>query len=281
MNWLDQIAPQINTVGSGGWNSGHEEPERSIFDHELVIFAAGKCTVMIKGKQYDSPARSWIIVPPGVIHKTVANQGSVHRHWIHFNWTACAPTPATPLCVYSPAVINRTLICSAPVFVPKQLFSGSLALESPIYKLLKTLESCWGDGNDLERTISRAVFLEILLRLLMPFSSTAGVVNRENELAYRVKDLLDQRPGPDISIRDLLASLGYSYEHLCRIFRRKFGVPPLAYLNSIRIETAKSLLRNSHLSIADIAYKTGFNNPAYFSRIFRRLTNTSPSKFQQ
>jgi len=66
-----------------------------------------------------------------------------------------------------------------------------------------------------------------------------------------------------------MVSLGFSYAHLCRIFHASFGLTPVEYRNTARLEQAKTLLRDTSLTIAEIAYRAGFQDPAYFTRQFR------------
>ncbi len=80
-----------------------------------------------------------------------------------------------------------------------------------------------------------------------------------------------------LPLQTLLPKLGFSYAHLCRLFQKKFGVTPGDYRNSIRLEHAKTLLRDPHLTVAEVAYQSGFDDPAYFTRLFRRRNGAPPS----
>ena len=81
-------------------------------------------------------------------------------------------------------------------------------------------------------------------------------------------------------IQEMLGSLGFSYAHLCRIFHAAFGLTPVEYRNTARLEQAKTLLRDSSLTIAEVAYRIGFQDPAYFTRQFRKRNNLGPRQFR-
>jgi AraC-like DNA-binding protein len=67
-----------------------------------------------------------------------------------------------------------------------------------------------------------------------------------------------------------------SEAHFARSFKDAFGVPPHRYLLTRRIERATALLRDSELSITDIAFQTGWKSLGTFGRTFRDVTGESP-----
>ncbi len=74
---------------------------------------------------------------------------------------------------------------------------------------------------------------------------------------------------------------GVSEAHFSRCFRDAFGVPPHRYLLSRRIERAKALLRDTELSITQIAFRTGWDSLGTFGRTFRDITGESPSALRR
>ena len=70
---------------------------------------------------------------------------------------------------------------------------------------------------------------------------------------------------------------GVSADHFAHAFRQAFGIPPHRYLLTRRIERATALLRDTELSITDIAFQTGWESLGTFGRTFRDITGESPS----
>ena len=68
-----------------------------------------------------------------------------------------------------------------------------------------------------------------------------------------------------------MPSVGVSRSHLYRVFMSNVGQSPIDYLTSYRISEACSLLKNSSLSIAEIAVSVGFFDQFYFSRVFKKV----------
>ena len=70
--------------------------------------------------------------------------------------------------------------------------------------------------------------------------------------------------------------LNVSEDYLSRIFHKQMGIPLWEYLNRLRIGYAIDLLRNSSESVAEIASRSGFQDQAYFCRVFRRIAGLTP-----
>ena len=83
----------------------------------------------------------------------------------------------------------------------------------------------------------------------------------------------------DISVDDIAKAVGVSRSHLYRVFMANVGQSPIDYLTGYRISEACSLLKNSHLSIAEIAVSVGFFDQFYFSRVFKKVKGVPPSKY--
>jgi AraC-like DNA-binding protein len=92
----------------------------------------------------------------------------------------------------------------------------------------------------------------------------------------RAKDQMDGACHEAWPIKRLAAFSGVSEAHFSRSFKRAFGLPPHRYLLTRRIEQAAALLRDTDLSITDIAFATGWESLGTFGRIFRDITGQSP-----
>src|SRR4029077_14383187 len=72
-----------------------------------------------------------------------------------------------------------------------------------------------------------------------------------------------------------------SEAHFARSFKDAFGVPPHRYLLTRRIERATALLRDTEISITDIAFQTGWKSLGTFGRTFRDVTGESPGAIRR
>jgi transcriptional regulator GlxA family with amidase domain len=96
----------------------------------------------------------------------------------------------------------------------------------------------------------------------------------------RAKDQMDAASHEEWPVPRLARVSGVSEAHFARSFKEAFGVPPHRYLLTRRIERAKAFLRDTELSITEIAFQTGWSSMGTFGRVFRDITGESPSELR-
>jgi AraC-like DNA-binding protein len=107
-----------------------------------------------------------------------------------------------------------------------------------------------------------------------------GPASQEPELLRRLlraKDRMDAASHEVWPVQRLAQVSAVSEAHFARSFKQAFGVPPHRYLLTRRIERATALLRDTELSITEIAFQTGWESLGTFGRTFRDVTGESPS----
>src|SRR5262249_17280984 len=92
----------------------------------------------------------------------------------------------------------------------------------------------------------------------------------------RAKDRMDAASHEEWPVKRLAKVSGVSQAHFARSFKEAFGVPPHRYLLSRRMERASTLLRDTDLSVTEIAFHTGWGSLGTFGRTFRDVTGDSP-----
>ena len=97
-----------------------------------------------------------------------------------------------------------------------------------------------------------------------------------------IADYIESNYRNDIKISDLCQVFYFSKNHLCTLFKRKYGLPPKEYLIWYRLLKAKTLLRdeNCNMSISEISSAVGIGNPMYFSRLFHEKEGMSPTDYR-
>lgn len=84
---------------------------------------------------------------------------------------------------------------------------------------------------------------------------------------------------PDYNVERLSDVLGLSRGHLSRKIKELTGTTPVEFLRNYRLGKAAQLLREKKLSVSEIAYRTGFTSPAYFTKCFRTVYQVTPTEF--
>ncbi len=88
---------------------------------------------------------------------------------------------------------------------------------------------------------------------------------------------MDNMSNELFGVDSLCKIIGLSERQLQRKLKRISHKSPNQLISSIRLNTARELILTTDESIADIAYKTGFSNPSYFSKCFKKEFDVSPS----
>jgi len=118
--------------------------------------------------------------------------------------------------------------------------------------------------------------------VLLSFASakTAKKANAQVRLIDEALHWMEARYHEKVTLDQLVAYMGYGKSRFCALFKERTGLPPLEWLIRYRIEKASEFLRQEQSSITEIAHRVGFDNPSFFTRIFRRRTGFSPNEFR-
>lgn len=110
----------------------------------------------------------------------------------------------------------------------------------------------------------------------------ASQVEREKETGSVRKALqyADKHFHQDVSIDEVAEYVGLSNSHFCVLFKKETGYTFLEYLTKQRIEWACSILKNSDTRIHIVSHMVGYQDPKYFSQVFKKLIGMTPSEYR-
>ena len=106
----------------------------------------------------------------------------------------------------------------------------------------------------------------------------------ENRLSYQIEDVatrLESFPMESYDFHAEAKKLGLSYSRFRTVFRQQFGFPPHDYLLRCRMRHSAQLLEDPDSQVKNVAYECGFDDPAQFSRLFKKKIGVSPKYYQQ
>ncbi len=104
--------------------------------------------------------------------------------------------------------------------------------------------------------------------------------NMENHIIISVKKLLNQNLYSNIGVDEICQTLHYSRTYISNMFKKYCGTTINTYYNNLKITEAKNLIDKDIYSFTQISEMLGFNNPHYFTRVFKRVTNMTPTEYQ-
>ncbi len=122
-----------------------------------------------------------------------------------------------------------------------------------------------------------------LTDILRRFTSLVFEVSaiKHRDIIYKAAAFIREHYRDRITLEDTAEFVGYSPSYFSRVFKADMGESFNGYLNSLRIERSKTLLLQDGATVLSVSQEVGFDDPSYFSRVFRRVTGMSPGKFRE
>ena len=112
------------------------------------------------------------------------------------------------------------------------------------------------------------------------FAGAETIPQPTSQLVKMALAYIQQHYARTLSRAEIAATVGVSEDYLSRIFAKETGVSPWEYLNRYRVQQAKRVLRETQKNVTWIAAQVGFEDPAYFSRVFQRIVGCSPREYR-
>lgn len=257
--------PCLNVLGAG--RIQHENFNipgmRTLQTYAAVFVSKGH------GLYYSDPESDPVEIPegslfflyPGVPHRYGPSGGSWTQLWIVFSGEI-------------PRILEKDYDFSSSRFLYQNIRQHEV---QTTFKEVITLLTRKPDDYQLQMSV-------LTYKLLL--SAAAGALQQRPRDGHRkkaiemMKSRLQENIKTGLSIPEIVTMDGYSYNYLRAVFKDSEGISPIEYLNRIRVEYVCEQLTYSGQSIKEIAYDAGFDDPQYFSRMFKRVTGLTPGQYR-
>ncbi len=130
------------------------------------------------------------------------------------------------------------------------------------------------------------ILKSILFKFIFILISNKGTINTYSNIEPKsleklkiVLKYVEENYTEHITIEDMANLTFYSKSHFMKFFKLHIGTGFIEYLNNYRLTMAEQILKNSNLSVLEVANMSGFDNLSYFNRIFKRKYLCSPGKY--
>lgn len=180
----------------------------------------------------------------------------------------------------------QALFVLEPYYRNIQSYPGKLALPIPSLEYVESLiavmiEEYHGQLQGYQ-TMLLSRFTELVVYLSRHYDTQEKGMegNHLMHLANAISYMEDHYLEP-LTLEEIAGKSNISVRHLNRIFRSYYQMTPIAYMLTLRLERACSLLKHSGLTITQISYECGFNDSNYFTRQFRKAFGVSPKVYRQ
>lgn len=228
-------------------------------DYQLMLFSKGSAIYKYRNRKIVLSGGEMIIIPPDEPNDYIY-EGTVDALWIHFSGTAIEHI----LDAYHIEPYTKYIISNAGhFFVYAEKIVKELQLKRAGY-----MNNCNGYLLQLLTLAKRRIDAQ-----------TADPKNRMKDLISVVEDMKTNY-AEEKDLTEYAKLCNISVSRFTHLFTDMVGESPHKYLLGIRMTQAKYLLAETNIQIADIAKNVGYDDPYYFSRIFKKYTGQSPSAYR-
>jgi AraC-like DNA-binding protein len=241
------------------------------------LYTEGRNQFQLAGRATPSQPGTLVLTDPGRPHDfgpLVRGRTSYHEMTFTFDHSS------GPLMVSFPQLLGLYAgVDFEPFHLPLVLTPKQLNTMTGLFRdLLRRIEQAGAEGwFEVYRVIWNMlsfIMMELLVPAESPESADAGPL-------VEVKSYLDQYYGTAIDLGDLARRAHYSEAHLCRSFRKAYGLSPIAYQQTLRVAAARNLLTSTNHQCKEIARTLGYADGYAFSKAFKKITGTSPNHYRK
>lgn len=232
-------------------------------DYQILYIKKGYGHFLIKGKMQKVTAPSIVLYKPHERQNYIYEKNkNADVFWIHFSGSMVEH------------YLNKYRI-NYPLM--------KLSREFPLYetcvnRLLVEIQS------EFSADMCSALLHTLLIDLSRVYSQTQNELSctaDSTDMLSIMHELMQRTFAENHTVKHYADMCDLTEIHFIKIFREKFGITPRQYIIHLRIDKASQLLMETTLSVQAIANSVGFENAFYFSRLFKSITNLTPTEFRK
>ena len=232
-------------------------------DYQLLYIVSGKGHFYFHGEDRVVYAGRMVLIQPRQEQRyEYFGEDKPEVYWVHFTGSDVKNI-----------LRSYNIPMDDPIF-----YSGASSTYSYLFKeMIHELQNCKTGYEDLLAMYLRQIFLLVQRTRQEERPTVSTYIQEEMEFARRY---FNEHYNEPISIQEYAESRNMSVCYFQRNFKQIVKHTPMQYLLTIRVNNAASLLETTDYSMAEIAAIIGYEDPLYFSRLFRKIKGVSPRDYR-
>ena len=228
---------------------------------KIYYIVDGECAITIEGKEYIGRKGDFFFIPDGALHSfRLISDDRVKKYYFHFYMEINGQK------------INQLI--NLPCFM-------HLGLNDEVKEICESIlqsarNKSLGSSLELRSNLLRLIAFYVSLN---ESQSVLDIPDTSKELDAAEK-YINRHLGEKLTL-PLLAGIAKVHpNYLCRLFKARYGVPPMRYVYEKRMDYSRYLLLYTQISVSDIAAMVGYNDISHFSKEFKKYSLVSPRYFR-
>ncbi|MBQ4574662.1 MAG: AraC family transcriptional regulator [Clostridia bacterium] len=275
--------PRVMEMGRIKQNSVWEHSGRQMDVHLLVYLIDGSCTFQFDNQSQHVRKGDVVFIPANKYYIPHTDT-TCEYYFFHFQ---CAVSPSSSqelkhLKIPSPPPIKGTQF-DASYSEARVIHLENHMKAADIYdELMLCVQKAFGPRHmrhASSRLLTDLYFVQMLTMLSVNFCN--GMTKNETPpvLFEKILNYIDQNYTEPLTLADLAERFGVSKQYIAALFRRHMKMTTTEYIHMIKLENAKKMLKYSAMNISEISDYLGFSNSYYFSKVFKKYFNMTPTQY--
>lgn len=242
---------------------------------KVYAVTAGRGTLYLEEGRYDLRAGQVMIIPAGTMQQGFSDpEAPLVKYFVHFR------------------SVTAMAVHLLRFYPPPRRLTGPTAKQ--VTSLCQQMQEEWQGKQRGRQLALRSILMQIMLMAyradakdVLPADTSEGVAGKghcpteeQYDALRRALACITTRYHEPLVLADIADTAKLSPPYFNTLFSRLVGVPPIRFLESLRMRKARELLASGEMPVAQIAATVGYADANYFSRAFRRRVGVSPSIYR-
>jgi len=170
----------------------------------------------------------------------------------------------------------KTRMMELAVIISRAVVDGGAELT----EVLQLNSLFYKELQDINYPDELCLWAKNMLETFMNYSET-NKIQKNQQAIQKAAEFIHRNYRNKLTIEDIAQEVYLSPCYVSRIFKQGLGCTLMEYLTQVRVEQAKIMLKNPKYNVMQVAEESGFEDPGYFTRVFKKLEGVTPSRFKQ
>lgn len=254
--------------------SGEVVPWHLHDEIEIIHLRKGAATLQLPGREENIIEGTTCIINSNTLHYITGERGYKLESFVFSPLLISGGSDTVFYRKYIEPVISNP---SITLYITEDEDSSRLFSEA--YKAAEEEKDGW--EFTLRENLT-SLFLSLRRAYLSSTAPSPSPITRDTERTEKILRYMEKHYAEPLSLPDIADEISLSVRETLRCFKRTTGEPPISYLLKYRLMKSADLLRDSpSLQIGDVALRSGFDSPGYYSKEFKRYYKCTPGEYRR